>query len=155
MNDTKLHQVGNTPTRNDRILDLIMINNPTYINKVITLPPIGSSDHDIVYAEADTWLKKIRETPQKVYKYNKANWDEIKLDICIIYKTIIDNYDSLNANELWELFKTKLISSVEKHVPSKILRNKQRLPWISDKLTRKTNFSKGEKTANTLRNIKR
>ena len=52
-----------------------MINNPTYISKVTTLPPIGSSDHDIVYIEADIWLKRIRvwETPQKVYKNNKAN----------------------------------------------------------------------------------
>ncbi|CAC5402013.1 unnamed protein product [Mytilus coruscus] len=43
-----LHQATDKPTRKDRILDLILVNNPTSINKLNTLPPIGSADHDIV-----------------------------------------------------------------------------------------------------------
>lgn len=137
--DANLHQIVNIPTRNDRILDLIMINNPTYISKVTTLPPIGSSDHDIVYAEADIWLKRLRETPRKVFKYNKANWENIKSDIENTHKEISDTYDSLDTNKLWELFKSNLTTSVEKNIPSKILRNKHRLPWITDKLRREIN----------------
>ena len=139
INDTNLHQIVNIPTRNDRILDLIMVNNPTYINKVTTLPPIGSSDHDIVYAEADIWLKRIRETPRKIYKYNKANWENIKTDIENIHKEIINSYDALDINKLWEIFKTKLIITVEKNIPSKMLRSSHRLPWITDKLRRLIN----------------
>ena len=116
-----------------------MVNNPTYINKVTTLPPIGSSDHDIVYAEADIWLKRIRETPRKIYKYNKANWENIKTDIENIHKEIINSYDALDINKLWEIFKTKLIITVEKNIPSKMLRSSHRLPWITDKLRRLIN----------------
>ena len=40
----------------------------------------GLADHDIVYAEIDTWLKRV-ETPRKVMKYKEANWDKIKKDL--------------------------------------------------------------------------
>ena len=55
----------NIPTRKYRILDLVLVNNPSNINKVSTLPPIGLSDHDIVYVESDIWLRRVREKPRK------------------------------------------------------------------------------------------
>jgi hypothetical protein len=48
------------------VLNLLLMSNPSNLNKVCTLPPIGLADHDIVYAEIDTWLKRVRETPRKV-----------------------------------------------------------------------------------------
>jgi len=62
---------------------LPVVNNPTHIYKVSTLPPIGLnlSDHDTVYVKADIWLKRVRERPRKVYEYTKANRDIIKLDL--------------------------------------------------------------------------
>jgi hypothetical protein len=41
-------------TRNDRVLDLFFVKNPTSIKKLTTLPHIGLADHDIVYIELDT-----------------------------------------------------------------------------------------------------
>ena len=61
VNDTNLHHIVDIPTRKDRILDLIMVNNPTHITKVSTLPPIGLTDHDTVYVEADIWPKELQE----------------------------------------------------------------------------------------------
>jgi hypothetical protein len=50
-------------TRNDRVLDLFFVKNPTSINKLTTLlPPIGLADHDIVYIELDTQLKRVRKS---------------------------------------------------------------------------------------------
>jgi hypothetical protein len=77
--DHNLHQVTDKPTRNERTLDLLLMNNPSNLNKLCTLPPIGLADHDIVYAEIDAWLK--RETPRKVMKYKEANWNKIKKDL--------------------------------------------------------------------------
>jgi hypothetical protein len=59
------------------------------INKISTLPPIGLSDHAIVYVEADIWLKRIRETHRKIFIYNKANWDNIKADLDIVHSDIL------------------------------------------------------------------
>jgi hypothetical protein len=42
------------------------MNNPSNLNKLCTLPPIGLADHDVVYAEIDTWLKRVREKFIKV-----------------------------------------------------------------------------------------
>jgi hypothetical protein len=54
------------------------MNNPSNLNKLCTLPPTVLADHVIVYAEIDTLLKGVRETPRKVMKYKEANWDKIK-----------------------------------------------------------------------------
>ncbi|CAC5397853.1 unnamed protein product [Mytilus coruscus] len=88
-----LHQATDKPTRNDRILDLIYVNNPTCINKVNTLPPIGLADHDIVYVEMGTWLKRVRETPRKIFKYKEVNWNNINNDRNTTLNTINIMYD--------------------------------------------------------------
>ena len=49
--DHNLHQVTDKPTRNERTLDLLLMNNPSNLNKLCTLPSIGLADHDIVYAK--------------------------------------------------------------------------------------------------------
>ena len=51
--DHNLEQVVNTPTRGENILDLMFTNNRSGLNKVSTLPPLGKTDHDIIYAEVD------------------------------------------------------------------------------------------------------
>jgi hypothetical protein len=51
-----------------RTLDLILVTNPSIINKVHTLPPLGLSDHDVVYIEADIWLRKVRQQPRKIVR---------------------------------------------------------------------------------------
>ena len=137
--DSNLHQVVNTPTRNDRILDLLFLNNPTNINKICTLPPIGLSDHDIVFAEVDIWLRRVRETPRKILKYKNANWENIKTDLDKIYSEIRSIYTSSDVNSIWEHFKTKLGKSVENNIPSKMLTYKHRLPWINNSLRKLIN----------------
>jgi hypothetical protein len=42
---------------------------------------LGLSDHDVVYTEADIWLRKVRQQPRKILRYDKANWDNIKSDL--------------------------------------------------------------------------
>ena len=75
-------------TRNNRILDLFFTSNPSNVNKLTTLPPIGKSDHDIVYIEIDTWLRRVRETPRKIYKFNSANWENIASDLQTTFETL-------------------------------------------------------------------
>jgi hypothetical protein len=81
IDEYNLHQLVNVPTRKERTLDLILVTNPSIINKVHTLPPLGLSDHDVVYIEADIWLRKVRQQPRKILRYDKANWDNIKFDL--------------------------------------------------------------------------
>jgi hypothetical protein len=76
--DHNLHQMADIPTGHDIVWDLFFVKNPTNTNKFTTLPPICLTDHDIVYAEIDTWLKRVRETPwRKILRYNQANWGSL------------------------------------------------------------------------------
>jgi hypothetical protein len=91
------------------------------LNKLTTLPPIGLADHDIVYIELDTWLKRVRETPSKIMRYDNANWKNIRTDLNDTMRTIKDKYTSCKANELWNIFKVDLIKSIETNIPHKMI----------------------------------
>jgi hypothetical protein len=64
--------------------------------KVHTLPPLGLSDHDVVYIEADIWLRKVRQQSRKILRYDKANWDNIKSDLEDTLKYTYHQYFFLN-----------------------------------------------------------
>jgi hypothetical protein len=113
---------------------LVLINNPTRINKISTLPLIGLSNHDSVYVEADIWFKRIREAPRNIFKYNKVNWDNIKADLDIKHSDILKTYNTADIDSIWELFKTRLVRSIETNVPSKMLTYKHRLPTLCENL---------------------
>ena len=70
------------------------------INKLTTFPPIGLADHDIVYIELDTQLKRVRETPRKIMRYDNANWENIRTDLSDTMRTIKAKYISCKVNEL-------------------------------------------------------
>jgi hypothetical protein len=41
--------------------------NPSFVNRVETLPPIGASDHDIVYSEINLALPQNKQQAHKVW----------------------------------------------------------------------------------------
>jgi hypothetical protein len=101
------------------------MNNPSNLNKLCTLPPIGLADLDIVYAEIDTWLKRVRETPRKVMKYKEANWDKIKKDLENTLTTINNIYKKSDTNILWNTLKNDIINSIESNISHKTSLDKQ------------------------------
>ena len=105
LNDISLEQIVDKLTRGDRTLDLILTNTPSLFNGIKTLPPIGKSDHDMVFTECDISLKRIKKPSRTIYKYTKANWENIKSDIKSMTNTIIDKYTSSTIDELWDIFK--------------------------------------------------
>ena len=47
IHDHGLKQIVKEPTRNDRILDMVITNYPAIIHQIETIPPLGEADHDI------------------------------------------------------------------------------------------------------------
>jgi hypothetical protein len=86
INDNSLTQVVNKTTCKDKTLDLILTNYPATVNKVKTLPPIA--DHDIVYIECITSLRRCQPKPRKIFKYSKANWENINPDVNTIWNLL-------------------------------------------------------------------
>lgn len=142
LNDFSLEQVVKKPTRGEKTLDIILTNTPDIVNKVETMPPIGNADHDIVYAECSVSLKIKKKPPRKVYKFNKANWETIKNDIEDLSKTITNMYKNATAEQLWDYFKTNLLSTIERNIPHKMITSKKKLPWVNDELRIMINKSK-------------
>ena len=146
-------------TRNNRILDLFFTSNPTNINKVTTLPPIGRSNHDIVYIEIDTWLRRVSETPRKIYKFNNANCEKIASDRNRTLETLQHDKDK-DVDTLWNTFKVNLITSIEQNIPSKMITYKHRLPWVTNELRKLINkknraYSKRKENKKNSKNSRR
>jgi hypothetical protein len=73
--------------------------NPSFVNRVETLPPTGASDHDIVYIEINLALPQNKQQAHKMLNYKKAQWDQIEKDltetckklVCCLYTRKIDS----------------------------------------------------------------
>jgi hypothetical protein len=57
-------------TRNDKTLDLLFMNNPSFVNITKTLP-IGESDYDIIFNEINFALPTVKRHLIKYIIYTK------------------------------------------------------------------------------------
>ena len=125
-----LSQIHHTPTRGQNILDLVFTSNPSLAKSSVSIP--GISDHLIVVSDFDTRPHVTRAKPRKCFKYAKANWEALKSDLDSAAKEIEDGSKlNLDIDSLWNKFKSSLLTSLEKNVPSFMLKPKSRLPWLS------------------------
>ena len=100
LNDHSLTQIVNIPTRQDKILDLLLTNYPSTVDKLETITPIGESDHDIVYTECSTSLRRCHAKPREFLQFSKANWDQINTDLTQLRGKILLEKDSNTTEQL-------------------------------------------------------
>ncbi|CAC5378759.1 unnamed protein product [Mytilus coruscus] len=128
LQDHNLTQVVDKPTRNDRTLDLLCMSNPSLVNRVETLPPLG--DHDIIFSEINLSLSKAKQSPHKVFIYKKADWEKIGKDLKETYTHMEKHKLELDIDNMWNFFKTKTTESIQKHIPTKLIADQHLvLPW--------------------------
>ena len=128
-----LTQIDDQPTRNGKLLDLVFTTNPSLIKSSVSVP--GISDHDIVVTDVDIKPVYSSQKPKNVYKWNKANWDNIKSDCEMLSNQVSEQVKSdTDIGNLWNIFKCGIHKSVEKNVPSKMCKNKYNLPWVNKNL---------------------
>ena len=126
------------PTRENNILDLFLTNNPTFVDTVSVVP--GISDHETVIA-----VVKLRPTIQKmkprtVRIYSKANWEGMRHDMLEFQSSFLSTCEGKNTEQLWQEFKGEIDQIVSTHVPTKTLRGKKNLPWVTQELRRIMNL---------------
>ena len=130
--DHGLTQVIDKPTREENILDLVAGNNPTLLNRTEIIP--GILDHDVVFAELDITPQHHKQNKRKIPIYKKAEWNKIEEEMNEAHQEISDQSDSKDVDTLWEIFKSKLLSSISKHVPHRTASAHDRPPWITQKV---------------------
>ena len=127
--DHNLHQLVTLPTRENSILDLVLTNVPSLIQNINILP--GVSDHDIVSVEFLTSSDRIKQPRRKVFMFKKGNFDKISEDLYQYGRSVsCATLASWSVDQLWTGFKKVLETSIEKHIPSKMISPNCNLPWF-------------------------
>lgn len=164
MNDHNLEQVVKIPTRNENTLDLFYLNQPSLVHNTKTLPPLGNSDHDIVFHEMCIEMGRRHKTPRTVIQYKKADWEKIKSEINQYKESYFETTQNCTVEKKWQHIKSEIDNIISKHIPTKQTKTKQDLPWLNaeikrtirkrDKKYRQYRKEKSEKKQNTLNQYK-
>ncbi|KAI8511854.1 hypothetical protein Bbelb_109540 [Branchiostoma belcheri] len=72
-----------TPTSNS-VLDLVILSDPSRINKMYTLAPVGTSDHSVVVCQLNMYFPK-SSAKRHIWQYAKADFDRFRTETCRTY----------------------------------------------------------------------
>lgn len=127
-----LTQMVLQPTRGNIILDLMLMNTPTAVKCSLVLP--GISDHAVVHCELNLQYAKIANCARRrIYSYQKARKSDIESSLDAYYDVFETLAETENADELWNIFKLKLLELRDRYVPSWIMtpRRSRSKPWCT------------------------
>lgn len=103
-----LHQIVSVPTRNDSLLDLILTTEP---NNVSINVLDGVSDHNILHCEFVCALQKRENRAKVIFDYNRANVDELIIDLSAFSIDLLQSFHQRDVNTNWALIRDKLITA--------------------------------------------
>lgn len=88
--------------------------------RVETVP--HTSDHEIVYFKFIMCLPKKMNNPRSIPLYDKANRSAIQEDMSVLHEKMstMKQEQHTPVEEMWQLLKTTLLESVEKHIPTRL-----------------------------------
>ena len=119
------------------VLDLLLTNSPSPVNRVKGMPPIGKADHDIVYVEYDIKAKRIQQAPRKIYLYKRADMDGLRDHLARYRDSFLSSdHSHMSVNDMWVSFKSAVIAAIERFIPSKMTKTKYSSPWIDSSIKR-------------------
>ncbi|XP_053380040.1 uncharacterized protein LOC128548699 [Mercenaria mercenaria] len=130
-----LTQVHNQPTRQESILDLVFTNNSSLTKTSTSIP--GISDHAMVVTDSDISPVYNVQKPRRIYLFPMANWTEI-YQACENLSDEIVNMKLHSVQEKWDTLKCNIQTIMDKHIPSKIFKKRNTVPWFNKHLKRMT-----------------
>ena len=135
-----MEQINELPTRNDRILNLMITSHPTLVTRTTTCPPIGKSNHDILSVTTNITPRISKQQSRSVPNYKKANWEGIKQDLISSRDKSIAKFESGTnmdtIEENWKQFKEAIETCIEKHIPKKKIGKHHVVPWMTTDIKR-------------------
>ena len=74
---------------------------------------------------------RIKQPHIKIFLYKKGKFDLINEDLAEYYTSISnDMLESLSVNDLWINFEHVLSTTMEKHIPTKMISLNTNIPWF-------------------------
>ena len=114
-------------------LDHVITNNPSLVTACRVIP--GVSDHDAVLTEINIKLLRNKQTPRKITIYKKADWEGLKKHISEFGRSLQSNFNiSTPVNQLWYNITSELERAINKFIPHKTAKIKDRQPWENTKI---------------------
>jgi len=130
VDDCYFTQLVDSPTRNENILDIIFTNRPSLINYCNVIS--GISDHEAVLTSFMAQAVYHKEGDRKRYLWNKANFQEMNIELSRFTAWFCDHFNIDTPVEcLWSHIKSALLSLLDKYVPSKVVKNSNKQPWVN------------------------
>ena len=86
-----------------------------------------------MYVEADISPITFNQKPRKLHLYKRADWDGLYAHMAKFCDTVIqssNNDQNISANQLWNLCKTELNDSIDKFIPSKVVKRRNSLSGL-------------------------
>ena len=80
-----MHQLIDTPTRHNNLLDLIFTDSPGYLFDVGVLPPIDNLDHGVVYVSFNFSYPKRNHMKRKVWLFDEGNYELLNNNYVVIH----------------------------------------------------------------------
>ena len=117
--DNFLTQMVNKPTRDDHILDLVFVNDPTFISDVKVTEKFPGSDHCIVECTLilNGPLMHKENSARHQFRFSRANWDLYR---ALIQSTTWDDFVSTvdaGIDPLWEKMKAYILNAATAAIP--------------------------------------
>ena len=133
-----LTQHVDKPTREENILDLILTTEPNMVEELQVRENLGTSDHNIILWRLVCEVK-VKGNDCQIYDYNKGDYDGLREYLSQLqWNKLLENK---KVEEMWEIFKAKLLEGVSEYIPVKSRTQKTKPKWM----TRQANKARHKK----------
>jgi hypothetical protein len=132
MDDLGLSQHCQDITRpaSNKILDLVLTNQPSSCRSVNSLP--GISDHNLVLATFHLSPSRTKLPQRRILKFDKADWPNINKSVITLSTEYFNrNPNSHTVEENCKFIEEGITSIIANEVPSKLSKSKETYPWIT------------------------
>ena len=127
-------QIIKENTRGLNVLDICFVKTPDFYSNINIVP--GISDHDAITVTVNQNARVNRKPPRKVYQFKKADMNQVRdkcKQFCEYYTSQVQSH---SASENWNTFKNGLNQVIEENIPTKMIKEKHNLPWITQSIKR-------------------
>ena len=136
-------QLVNSPTREENILDLVLVSSPDIADNLIVVEPF--SDHYAVTFSIPRWPFEHRKIYKVTYSYSKADWVYLRELLHYIpwYCAFLED----DINIIWSAWSDLLFTAIDEYIPKRQVKSWRNAPWITIeliKLCKKRVFGKHE-----------
>ena len=125
-------------SNNPSLLDLVFTKDEDMVDNLEMHAPLGKSDHAVLLWQMPIHRSRYKNTDRKIFRYGKANWQEIKRELVAM------DWQFIEAESVTAAY-PKLVDIIqklkEKYVPKSTHRDFPNAPW-----TKKAHIKRAIKT---------